>query len=235
MNVAPAAPPLGDVDLAAIGRLLADPGRCRMLLAVSDGRDLSASALAAEAGISASTASEHLAQLVDAGLLDVDARGRHRYFRLAGQAVGDLLEAMSQVAPTQSIRSLREGTKAHALREGRSCYDHLAGRLGVAITEAFVGRGWLRGDDAGFELTTSGRRELICLDVELPASDVVKACTDWTERRPHMAGAHGRAVLKTCFGNGWLGRTSQPRVVIVTNIGRRALADHFGIEWPPPR
>ena len=225
----------GDVDLAAIGRLLADPGRCRMLLAVSDGRDLSASALAAEAGVSASTASGHLAQLVGAGLLSVNSSGRYRYFRIADPAVAELLESMSRVAPHQTIRSLRQGTRAHALRLGRSCYDHLAGRLGVALTDACVVRGWLdaSADEPGFQLTTAGRRALQSLDIELPKSDAVRGCVDWTERQPHMAGAHGRAVLRTSFANGWLARTSQPRVVTVTEPGRKALSEAFGIEWPP--
>jgi DNA-binding transcriptional ArsR family regulator len=224
----------GDADLAVIGRLLADPGRCRMLLALADGRDLTASALAAEAGVSASTASEHLAQLVDAGLLTAAKHGRHRYFKLAGAAVGDLLESMSRLSPTRQIRSLREGTKAHALRQARSCYDHLAGRLGVAVADAFVARGWAEtSGDTGFLLRDIGRRELVALGVELPAGDVVRSCVDWTERRAHLAGSHGRALLSAFVEEGWVARDSRPRVLVVTQRGRAALRDVFGVTWPP--
>jgi len=227
--------PAGDVDLAAIGRLLADPGRCRMLLALSDGRDLAASALAAEAGVSASTASEHLAQLVCAGLLTVATQGRHRYYRLAGSAVAELLESVSRLAPTTQIRSLREGTAAHALRQARSCYDHLAGRLGVAVTDALAARRWIEpSGDNGFLLRDTGRRELASLGVALPAGDVVRSCIDWTERRPHLAGAHGRSLLTGFLTAGWVARSARPRVLVVTASGAAALRDCVGVEWPPP-
>src|SRR5262249_28146508 len=123
--------PAGDADLASVGALLAEPARAKVLLALSDGRSLPASMLAAEAGVPASTASHHLARLVDGGLISVAARGRHRYYALAGPDVAELLEAAARVAPAQPITSLREGTRAHALRYARRCYDHLAGRLGV--------------------------------------------------------------------------------------------------------
>lgn len=235
MTVAAVAPP-GDADLAVIGRLLADPGRCRMLLALSDGRDLAASALAAEAGVSASTASEHLAQLVAAGLLTVATQGRHRYYRLAGPAVAELLESVSRLAPTTQIRSLREGTAAHALRQARSCYDHLAGRLGVAVTDALVARRWITlSGENGFLLRDSGRRGLAAVGVSLPAGDVVRTCVDWTERRPHLAGPHGRALLAGFLALGWVTRHARPRVLVVTPSGVTALRDHLGVEWPPPQ
>src|SRR5437764_3632906 len=118
-----------------------------MLLALGDGRALPASVLASEAGVAASTASGHLGKLVDAGLLDVDAQGRHRYYRLSGPQVGELLETLARIAPAAPVRSLREGTRAHALREARTCYDHVAGRLGVAIFGALIGAGAITGGD----------------------------------------------------------------------------------------
>src|SRR6266511_3670464 len=117
----------GDTNISAIASVLADPGRCRVLAALGDGRALPASMLAAEAGVAPSTASEHLSKLVRAGLLTVERHSRHRYFRLAGPDVADLLEALARVAPPSPVRSLREGTRAHALRSARTCYDHLAG------------------------------------------------------------------------------------------------------------
>ena len=133
----------GDADLAALGAVLADRARVRILLALGDGRALAASVLAAEAGVSTSTASSHLARLVDAGLLVVTARGRYRYYRLAGPSVGELIETLARLCPTAPVRSLREGTRAHAVRRARTCYDHLAGRLGVDLTAALISSGLL--------------------------------------------------------------------------------------------
>ncbi len=130
----------GDADLSVIGAALAEPARARIVLALGDGRALPASVLAAEAGVAPSTASAHLGRLVGAGLLDVVPQGRHRYYRLAGPEVGALLEALARVAPAGPVRSLRQGTRAEALRRARTCYDHLAGRLGVALLRSLLDR-----------------------------------------------------------------------------------------------
>src|ERR1700754_4488034 len=123
----------GDTDIAEVGALVADPGRCRILLALDDGRALPASRLAAEAGVSPATASSHLGKLVAAAFLTVEARGRYRYYRLKGPAVGALIEALQQLAPFTPVRSLRQANRSQALRRARTCYDHLAGRLGVEL------------------------------------------------------------------------------------------------------
>src|SRR4051794_41137867 len=123
----------GDADIAALGSVLAEPARARILLALGDGRALPAGLLASEAGVAASTASEHLGRLVDSGLVTVHPQGRHRYFRLAGPEVGELIENLARLAPAAPVRSLREHTRAHAVRSARTCYDHLAGRLGVTV------------------------------------------------------------------------------------------------------
>src|SRR6476646_4054255 len=123
----------GDADIAALASLLADPARCKVLLALDDGRALPASVLADEAGVGRPTASSHLGKLTDAGLLTVKTHGRHRYYRLAGPEVGELLEHLVRLAPPRPIRSLREGTRAARLRSARTCYAHFAGRLGVQI------------------------------------------------------------------------------------------------------
>src|SRR4051795_5513940 len=137
----------GDTDLAALGAVLAERARSRILLALGDGRALPASVLASEAGVAASTASGHLGKLVGAGLVTVTAQGRHRYFRLAGPHVAELIEALARVAPAGPVRSLREGTRAHALRQARTCYDHVAGRLGVALFGALIEHGAVVGGD----------------------------------------------------------------------------------------
>src|SRR3954447_9768332 len=135
----------GDADLAALGAVLAEPPRARILLALGDGRALPASVLAAEAGVAPSTASAHLGRLLDAGLLTVRPQGRHRYYALAGPQVGELIEALARLAPAAPVRSLREGTRAHVLRRARTCYDHLAGRLGVALFGALIEQRLVRG------------------------------------------------------------------------------------------
>jgi DNA-binding transcriptional ArsR family regulator len=133
----------GDADIAAVADVLADRSRLRMLLALADGRALPAGRLAAEAGIAASTCSSHLSRLVAAGMLVVEPHGRHRYYRLAGPHVASLLEAIARLAPPMPVRSLRDGTQAAALRRARTCYDHLAGRFGVAVMDALLGSGVL--------------------------------------------------------------------------------------------
>jgi DNA-binding transcriptional ArsR family regulator len=138
-------PTRGDADIAAVASLLADPARCKVMLALDDGRALPASVLADEAGISRPTASSHLGKLTDAGLLSVEKHGRHRYYRLGGPEVGELLEQLVRLAPPRQVKSLREGTRAAKLRSARTCYDHFAGRLGVQIMGSLLDRGVLVG------------------------------------------------------------------------------------------
>ena len=176
----------GDADLAAVGALLADRTRARILLALADGRALPAGTVAAEAGVAPSTASEHLSRLLDGGLLDVLQQGRRRYYRLAGPEVGELVETLARLAPPQPVRSLREGTRAHAIRAARTCYDHLAGRLGVELLAALIAGGLVsggdgrhdpdaaRGDllsapgrDLDYRLTPAGQERLSALGVAL--------------------------------------------------------------------
>ncbi|MGH9128721.1 MAG: ArsR/SmtB family transcription factor [Acidimicrobiales bacterium] len=140
----------GDADIAAVAGALADRGRAKMLLALGDGRALAATTLAMEAGVAPSTASAHLARLVSAGLLVVEHHGRHRYYRMAGREVGELLETLAGLAQPSPVRSLREGTRANALRAARTCYDHLAGQLGTAIMAALLDREALIGGDGTF-------------------------------------------------------------------------------------
>src|ERR1700749_1965500 len=141
----------GDADIASIGALVADPGRARILLALGDGRALPASVLADEAGVAPSTASAHLSRLVKGGMLKVERHGRHRYFRLSGPEVGELIEALARISPPAPVRSLKQGSKAHAVRFARTCYDHLAGMLGTNLMEALLERDLLVGGDGVFD------------------------------------------------------------------------------------
>jgi DNA-binding transcriptional ArsR family regulator len=252
MREAAQLPTRGDADIAAVASLLADPARCKVLLALDDGRALPASVLADEAGVSRSTASSHLAKLTDAGMLSVETHGRHRYYRLAGPEIGELLEHLVRLAPPHPVRSLREGTRAARLRSARTCYDHLAGRLGVQIMGSLLDRGVLvggdgrydpdrdghdglssAGHDVDYRLTAHGREFLAGVGVEIPQGTrpLVRYCVDWTEQRHHLSGALGRAVLDCTLSAGWVRRSPRGRAVTVTDKGCAALADMFGIDW----
>jgi DNA-binding transcriptional ArsR family regulator len=227
----------GDADIAQVAAAIADPARARILLALSDGRALPASSLAAAAGVAASTASEHLRRLVESGLVTVRPQGRHRYFRLAGSEVGAVLEALSRLAPPVTVRTLKQGTRAAALRRARTCYDHRAGELGVAIFAQLVDMGAVEGtgdEDAGYRLTPDGRVLLERVGVALPApaadgSMQLRYCVDWTERRHHLSGAAGRAVAARLFELGWIERAGTSRAVRVTDDGLRGLRHRLGL------
>lgn len=239
----------GDADLASVGALLAEPARARVLLALGDGRELPASMLAQEAGVSASTISEHLAKLLGGGLVTVARRGRYRYYRLAGPQVGDLIEAMSRVAPPRPVTSLREGTRANALRRARSCYDHLGGRLAVALTQAFIDQGLLAGHDSSadldrttgarpaggildpgaYTLTDAGARALRDLGAQPPANRAVRCCVDWTEQRHHMAGAVGGILREQFLARDWVRPGRVHRALTVTEAGRAEIGTRFGV------
>jgi DNA-binding transcriptional ArsR family regulator len=244
----------GDADIAALGALLSEPSRCRLLLALGDGRALAVSVLASEAGIAASTASAHLSKLLDADLLHVEAHGRHRYYRLAGPHVGRLLETLAEHAPSAPVRSLREGTQAHAVRRARYCYDHLGGRLAVALMDALLQNGVLAGGDGHFHpeqadhdrlsapgrdvdyrLTEAGEPWLRERGLDLDAikarrRPLIRYCLDWSEQRHHLAGALGASLAQHLFALGWLARSKRGRAVQITEAGADGLASKFGIE-----
>src|ERR1700760_1668631 len=230
----------GDSDIAAIGSLVADRARCRILLALGDGRALPASRLAAEAGVSPATPSSRVRKLPDATLLTVETHGRHRYYRLAGPDVGRLIEALQQVAPATPVRSLKQDTKARALREARTCYDHLAGRLGVALMGVMLDRGYLTGGDGQYDvgqtpgahragyghevdytLTAAGQEFLSDFGVQIPPKRrLIRYCVDWSEQRHHLSGALGRGLLDRLIELGWIRRSDGSRAIKVTATGR---------------
>jgi len=224
---------------AEIAALAGDPTRAGMLHALMDGRALTCSELARVAGITPQTASGHLAHMTVAGLLAVERQGRHRYHRLASPAVARMMEGIMRVAADSQPqrRTLSVGPRDAALRAGRTCYDHLAGRLGVALADALVAGGYAElTHDAGL-ITESGTELLrrIGIDVEALCARrgrapriLCRPCLDWSERRPHISGALGAAIADTFFKRGWAERLRRSRTVRLTDSGRRALSSHFG-------
>jgi DNA-binding transcriptional ArsR family regulator len=246
-------PMKGDADIAKVAALMADPARARILTALGDNRALAASVLADEAGVAASTTSSHLKKLVEGGFLTVEEHGRHRYFRLAGPHVGQLLEALAQVAPPAPVKSLKEGTRAQAVRYARTCYDHLAGRLGTELMAAMLERGMLEGGDGRFDpqraeqdrlsspgwdvdyrLTERGIRDLQEFGVELSELPkrrrLVRYCIDWSEQRHHLAGALGAAIADRTVELGWIKPAKNTRAVHITDDGAKGLERTFGVK-----
>ncbi len=241
----------GDADIARTAALFADPARVRVLLALADGRALAASVLAAEARLSAPGVSAHLAKLRAAGLVVAEKSGRHRFYRLAGPDTAELLETLARRSPSQPVTSLREGTRAEALRTARTCYDHLAGRLGVAVTSALLAHGALAGPGdtrrrPGDRISAPLREHPYTLgpaasavfgslgvDVDAVAAGrrpLLKFCVDWSEQRHHLAGALGAAVATRFLDAGWVRRRARAhRALRLTPEGSQALATHLGL------
>jgi DNA-binding transcriptional ArsR family regulator len=213
----------GDADVAGVAALLADRARAAMCLALLDGRFRPAGELARLAGVSASTASEHLNRLRTGGLVEVTAQGRHRYYHLAGADVAAAVEALSVLAAPVPVCSLRQAAAGERLRAGRTCYDHLAGQLGVRVTDTLVAAGVLTP-----ELALGDLAPLAPLNLVITPSrhrPIVRPCLDWTERRHHVAGALPAAFTRRLLDLGWLQRPDSGRAIRLTPDGRQRLAE----------
>jgi DNA-binding transcriptional ArsR family regulator len=241
----------GGTDFSVPAELIGHPARSAILLALLDRRALPMSMLASEAGIAASTASVHLTRLVDGGLLHVRTQGRHRYYELASSDIAAALEALARVAPHRPVRSLRADTRARALRLARSCYDHLAGHLGVALMGSLLRQGAVYGGDGmhhpeqadkdrlsapgkdiDYRLSDSGWALLDRLGVVVPDTrrQLVAYCVDWTEQRHHLAGTAGAALLTRFEELDWVSRRrDKTRALHVTESGKRGFAEYFDI------
>jgi DNA-binding transcriptional ArsR family regulator len=220
-------------DIAEVASLIGDPARAQMLMALADGRAWTAGELAREAGITPQTASAHLTKLKDAGLVRIEAQGRHRYVALASAAVSDALEALLRLAAQQPKPKRKPGPRDPALRHARSCYNHLAGEVAVQLTDHFLARGWLKAsDDGGWKLSKAGGARLaevfgIATDKLGPKRPVARPCLDWSERRPHIAGPLGSALLDSLFDQAWVRRT-EGRAVAFTKRGEERIAALIG-------
>lgn len=227
-----------DVDMVPAASLLAEPTRAAMLTAMLDDRPLAAGELARLAGVSPATASAHLARLLHGGLVTVIRQGRHRYYRLAGPEVAAAMEALAHLSPVTPVRSLRQSQDATALGQARTCYDHLAGRAGVALLDALLARKLLVAPQANglpdrLDVTTAGLATLSSFGLDMAALKRARrrfagACLDWTERKPHLNGALGAAITARLLGLGWIERGPRRRAVRVTPAGAEGLAATFG-------
>lgn len=243
--------PKSDPDIARAAALIADGSRARILKALCDGRSITATVLAEEAGVSGPTASVHLAKLVEAGLVTAHRDGRNRRYRLARAEVAEALEALALIAPPLRVSSLKQSVRADALRRSRTCYDHLAGRLGVHLmgvlleTKVLSGvdgthrpatavhdRPAAYGRDHHYEVTDEGATTLRLLGIDVLESTrrrpLVRYCVDWSEERHHLSGALGAAIASRLFTLGWVRHGAIPRVVHLTDVGADGLTRTFG-------
>jgi len=214
-------------NIAFVAGLLADPSRSAMCLALAGGEARPAGELAARAGVSAQAASNHLARLVAGHILRVEQQGRWRYYRLAGAEVGHAVEALAVVAPQQpEAREGLAGAASLRLKEARTCYSHLAGRLGVAIADALIAQGWLEDNGAVYRVTPLGVRSLSALGIQSNgrrAPEAARRCLDWTERRHHVAGPVGTGLADLALARSWVRRLRDSRALLITPGGRREL------------
>lgn len=223
--------------IAEAASLIGDPARANMLSALMDGRALTATELAHIAGVTPQTASGHLAKLKEANMLVVERQGRHRYFRLAGPEIAQAIEAISVVAQQGAPRHRPTGPRDEAMRFARTCYDHLAGQVAVAVVERFLELGYLTEAEEDFLVNDQGAAALGDFGIDVSGlrgkrRAFARRCLDWSERRPHIGGALGAAFLARCEVQGWLKTKSGSRSVTVTDIGRAGLAETFGVELP---
>lgn len=227
-------------NIVEVASLIGDPSRAAMLMNLLSGKALPASELARAAHVTPQTASSHLAKMVEGGLLVHESYGRHRYYRLASAEVGQALEALHAIAPPKPVRSLRESDQSKALHFARTCYDHIAGEVGVALTHRLLALGLLHEEGRDFAVSIDGAKWFRDFGMDLDEirrgrRHFARQCLDWSERRHHMAGALGAALTTRLFDLGWIDSIPGGRAIQVTKHGFRGLRQELGItfddEW----
>ncbi len=223
-------------DIASIAFLVGEPTRAMILTSLLGGEALPASDLASRCQLTQQTMSAHLAKLVMGGLLVVEPRGRHRYYRLASAEVGQALEALQVIAPRPPVRSLRQSDETRALCFARTCYDHLAGKLGVSITQAMLEHGYLTKAEKTYLLTTEGEQWFTHLGIDVSETRrkrrvFAASCLDWSERRPHLAGALGASLATQFFKQGWIVQSPTSRAVRLSAVGQRGLLQELNLQF----
>jgi DNA-binding transcriptional ArsR family regulator len=226
--------------IADVAMLLSDSGRVAMLTSLMGGERRPAGELARIAGLSPQAASAHLAKLTDAELLCRERAGRHHYYRIAKPEVATAMEAIAAVSPFPKRPALRNDRPEHRiLRYARTCYDHLAGQLAIQLFDSLLKRGFLESNGAGLEITEKGSRKLKIIGIDIPTlragkRPVVKRCLDWTERKPHLAGALGSALLTSVRENQWIMPQNHSRAVLLTDAGRQGLESLLDMKLKGP-
>jgi DNA-binding transcriptional ArsR family regulator len=220
--------------VAAVAALVGNPARANILIALMDGRALTATELAYVAGVSPQTASEHLARLTQARLLSLTKQGRHSYFRLGSANVARMIESIMVVGADGPQRYRPRWNGDDQLRTARTCYDHIAGRLGVALADALTRGGHVVLSDDGGVVTPAGEKLLggfgvVVEEARQGRRTFCRPCLDWSERRPHLAGALGAALADRCFDLGWIARVRDSRALKISAKGERGFAEVFGV------
>ncbi|MET4559544.1 ArsR/SmtB family transcription factor [Lysinibacillus parviboronicapiens] len=222
-------------NMAEVASLLSEASRATILASLMDGRFHTASELAFMAAIKPQTASFHLAKLVEGNLVKVEKQGRHRYFQLANVEIAQFLEAFLTISPPPEVRSLKQSSQIKLLQDARTCYDHLAGKLGVQLTESMVSSGYLKKEEQQYTITPTGQLFFTEFGIDLTAltrkrRSFSHACLDWSERRHHLAGALGQGLLTRFFDLAWITRVPSIRAIKVTEKGRQGFKQIFHID-----
>ena len=224
--------------MASVAALIGDPSRSMMLCALMGGEALTATELAREGGVTKQTASTHLGQLLDGGLLSVQKQGRHRYFSIANADVAHLLESLITISGAMGTRKSMPGPKDERLRKARMCYDHMAGEMGVALYDGLLDRNLLalgsaNSSETGIVLSEEGKNYLGDFGIDIPKLQnarrpICRTCLDWSVRRQHLAGSLGAAILERMFELNWVRKSETPRLLVFTPKGERLFSEKFG-------
>lgn len=221
-------------NISFTASLIGDPTRTTILTTLADGRALTAGELASLAGVSPQTASAHLAKLVDGKLIHVEVQGRHRYYKISGQEVADAIEAIALVSPPVKVRSLSQSSQKKALEYARTCYSHLAGKFGVALTEALIQLEYLLDLGEFYQVTDKGKEWLRAFGIHSFPKKVslenVPHHIDWTERKHHLAGPLALAIMNRLLDLNWIENGSIRRSIQITKVGRSKIMDEFGFD-----
>ncbi|MDX8366739.1 ArsR/SmtB family transcription factor [Cytobacillus sp. IB215665] len=225
----------GTPDLAKVASLVSENSRAAILTVLLDGRFHPASELAYMAQIKPQTASFHLTKMVDANLITMEKHGRHRYYSIRNQEVAQVMESLLSIAPRTEIRSLKQASEDKAVRFARTCYDHLAGSLGIQLTDSLVKSGILCNNTTEFEVTDKGEEFFASLQINLQEVKnkrraFAHKCLDWSERRHHLAGALGNALLERILELNWIQRSPNSRAITITTAGKKGFKDIFMID-----
>ncbi|TEA45667.1 transcriptional regulator [Bacillus sp. BH2] len=221
-------------NVAEVAFLLGEKSRAAILISLMDGRLHTASELAYMAAIKPQTASFHLSKLIESNLVNVDKQGRHRYYQLANEEVARILESFLAISPPPEVRSLKQSSQVKLLREARTCYDHLAGKLGVGLTESMLNTGYLEKEERNFVVTPKGEQFFTDFGIDLgqlkrKRRSFSHACIDWSERHHHLAGALGNELMKRFLDLSWIVQVPSVRAVKVTDKGKVGFKQYFNI------